>query len=71
MKKNYFILKSVERYIFTFYNGFLLSINENYKKSLNIVKHFYLENNIENFNVFVYENNKLEKIEDFIDFVTN
>lgn len=65
MKKSTFILRTVGSEIHIIHNGNPLKKCENYKKALKVLALYMCQKGIENFNLFVYERNRLEKIEDF------
>lgn len=65
MKKANFTLRTSGNDIIILYNGKPLKKTSNYKKALRIIALYINQKNIENFELFVYERNKLERIKDF------
>jgi hypothetical protein len=65
MKKANFTLRTSGNEIIILYNGKTLKKTSNFKKALRIIALYINQKNIENFELFVYERNKLERIKDF------
>lgn len=65
MKKSNFTLKNIGSEIVILFNGKPLKRISNYKKALKFIALYATHKNINNFDLFVWEKNKLEKIKDF------
>lgn len=65
MKKSNFTLKNLGSEVAILFNGKPLKKISNYKKALKFIALYITHKNIDNFDLFVWEKNKMEKIKNF------